>query len=52
LKEILAIRATGAAIAEVSYYPALSNLLNEIGKTRTQDQAASKPSFQCHTFSI
>ena len=27
------IRATGAAVAETSYYPALANLLNEIGKT-------------------
>ena len=33
LKEFGEIRATGAAVAETSYYPALSNLLNEIGKT-------------------
>lgn len=28
-----AIRATGAAVAETSVYPALSNLFNELGKT-------------------
>jgi len=27
------IHSTGAAVAETSYYPAMSNLLNEIGKT-------------------
>ena len=33
LKECRDIRATGAAVAETSFYPALSNLFNEIGKT-------------------
>jgi len=33
LKEMRDIRATGAAVAETSFYPALSTLLNEIGKT-------------------
>jgi len=33
LKEIYDIRATGAATPETAYYPALSNLLNEVGKT-------------------
>lgn len=33
LKELHEIHSTGAAVAETSYYPALSNLLNEIGKT-------------------
>ena len=33
LKEVRDIRATGAAVAETSFYPALSNLLNAIGKT-------------------
>jgi hypothetical protein len=33
LKEMRDIRGTGAAVAETSYYPALSTLLNEIGKT-------------------
>ena len=33
LKEVRDVRATGAAVAETSYYPALSNLFNEIGKT-------------------
>ena len=33
LKELRDIRGTGAAVAETSFYPALSNLLNEIGKT-------------------
>ena len=33
LKDLRDIRATGAAVAETSFYPALSNLLNEIGKT-------------------
>jgi len=33
LKECRNIRATGAAVAETSFYPALSNLFNEIGKT-------------------
>jgi hypothetical protein len=32
LKELRDIRATGAAVAETSFYPALSNLFNEIGK--------------------
>jgi len=33
LKELRDIRATGAALKETSYYPALSNLLNDVGKT-------------------
>ncbi len=33
LAELKAIRATGAGVAETSYYPALSNLFNAIGKT-------------------
>lgn len=33
LKELRDIRSTGAAVAETSFYPVLSNLLNEIGKT-------------------
>jgi hypothetical protein len=33
LKEMRDIRATGAAVAETSFYPALSTLLNTIGKT-------------------
>ena len=32
LKDLRDIRSTGAAVAETSFYPALSNLLNEIGK--------------------
>ncbi len=31
--ELREIRASGAAVKETSYYPALANLLNEIGKT-------------------
>lgn len=33
LREIYDIRSTGAAVAETAYYPALSNLLNEVGKS-------------------
>ncbi|HVX41505.1 MAG TPA: type ISP restriction/modification enzyme [Gemmatimonadaceae bacterium] len=33
LRDLAEIRATGAAVPETSYYPALSNLLNEIGST-------------------
>ena len=32
-RDLRDIRATGAAVAETSFYPVLSNLLNEIGKT-------------------
>jgi REP element-mobilizing transposase RayT len=32
LRELRDIRSSGAAVKETSYYPALSNLLNEIGK--------------------
>ncbi|MCY2927196.1 MAG: N-6 DNA methylase [Planctomycetota bacterium] len=32
LKELRDIRSTGAGVAETSFYPALSNLFNEIGK--------------------
>ena len=33
LKELSEIRSSGAATPETAYYPALANLLNEIGKT-------------------
>lgn len=33
LQELRTVRSAGAAVKETSYYPALSNLLNEIGKT-------------------
>ena len=33
LKALSAIHATGAGVAETSYYPALSNLFNAVGKT-------------------
>lgn len=33
LEELYAIRSSGGAVKETSYYPALSNLLNEVGKT-------------------
>jgi hypothetical protein len=33
IRAIYDIRSTGAAVAETAYYPALSNLLNEVGKT-------------------
>ena len=33
LREMRDIRSTGAAVAETSFYPVLSNLINEIGKT-------------------
>jgi hypothetical protein len=33
LQDLRATRASGAAVKETSYYPALANLLNEIGKT-------------------
>jgi hypothetical protein len=33
LEELSAIRSSGGAVKETSYYPALSNLLNEVGKT-------------------
>lgn len=32
LRELVRIHSSGAAVEETSYYPALSNLLNEIGK--------------------
>ncbi|WP_040666086.1 N-6 DNA methylase, partial [Nitrolancea hollandica] len=40
VRELRAIRFTGSGVAETSYYPALSLLLNEIGKTL-------KPRVQC-----
>ncbi len=40
LGELRAIRSTGAAVRETSYYPALVALLNEVGKTL-------KPKVQC-----
>lgn len=33
LRELRDIRSTGAGVKETSYYPALSNLFNELGKT-------------------
>ena len=33
LKDLWEIRSTGAAVPETSYYPALCNLLNELGKS-------------------
>ena len=33
MRELRDIRSTGAGVKETSYYPALSNLFNEIGKT-------------------
>jgi len=33
IRELRDIRSTGAGVKETSYYPALSNLFNEIGKT-------------------
>ncbi|MBM4276232.1 MAG: DNA methyltransferase, partial [Deltaproteobacteria bacterium] len=33
IQELYDIRSTGAATPETAYYPALSNLLNEVGKT-------------------
>ena len=33
LGELHAVRSTGGAVKETSYYPVLSNLLNEVGKT-------------------
>ena len=33
LEELHAIRSSGGAVKETSSYPALSNLLNEVGKT-------------------
>lgn len=33
LEDLYAIRSSGGAVKETSYYPALSNLLNEVGKT-------------------
>jgi hypothetical protein len=33
IRELYDIRSTGAATPETAYYPALSNLLNEVGKT-------------------
>jgi hypothetical protein len=32
IRELYEIRSTGAATPETAYYPALSNLLNEVGK--------------------
>ena len=32
LKDLIEIRSTGAGVPETSYYPALSNLLNEVGR--------------------
>ena len=33
IRDLRAIRSTGAAVKETSYYPALANLLNEVGKS-------------------
>ena len=40
LKDLRDIRSTGAAVAETSFYPAISNLLNEIG-------GSLKPKVRC-----
>lgn len=40
LADLKAIRATGGGVAETSYYPALSNLFNAVGKTL-------KPTVRC-----
>ena len=40
LAEIARIRATGAGVEETSYYPALSNALNEVG-------CGLRPKVQC-----
>jgi hypothetical protein len=33
LQDLRATRSSGGAVKETSYYPALANLLNEVGKT-------------------
>jgi len=33
LQDLRAVRSSGAAVKETSYYPALANLLNEVGRT-------------------
>ena len=33
LQDLQTTRSSGAAVKETSYYPALANLLNEVGKT-------------------
>jgi hypothetical protein len=40
LRDVQAIASSGAGVAETSYYPALANLLNEIGRT-------VKPAVKC-----
>lgn len=35
LKAVHAVHATGAAVPETSYYPAISRLLEDVGKTLT-----------------
>ena len=40
IQELRAIRSSGAAVKETSYYPALASLLNEIG-------AKLKPKVKC-----
>jgi hypothetical protein len=42
LRELHAIRSTGSAVKETSYYPALSNLLNAVGQDKTL-----KPKVRC-----
>ena len=39
LTEVRDIRGTGAGVAETSFYPALSNLFIELGKTLTSVSA-------------
>jgi hypothetical protein len=41
IRDLRAIRSSGAAVKETSYYPALANLLNEVGKTLKPPSAAS-----------
>ena len=51
IRELYDIRSTGAAVSETAYYPALSNLLIDVGKTlktrvkciiNLQDQGADR----------
>ena len=45
LAELKAIRSTGAGVPETSYYPALSNLFNEIGKVLKPNSPLKKAGF-------
>jgi hypothetical protein len=50
LKDFGEIRSTGVGVAETSYYPALSNLLNEIGKTLTDSPRDTVPLGRDYSF--